>query len=468
MINWPILITLIIIFALIIASYSLKDLDFVATSLLCCFVAGTITGLTQGLSIEKFVSFIEWEAIIIILSMSLITKIAQESNILEYLAVQLFKFSKGNQRLFFYLLCFLTTILAAIIADVVVVLILAPVVIRLCHFLKIRAGTYLLGMTICINIGSIITPFSSGENIIISTAFSLDTMFFINNYWIFSFGLLFLTIFLIDFLFLSKEPKIELQQKKFVMDLIDADIMIKNKKMFYINSIAIITTIALFIVLPLLYLTAAVASLVMVLINKKYTKTKMADMLKDVEWEIIFFFISLYVVVGCMLEVGFREIFEAIPFENFSAFFLCIIILIIISAASGLVANTPTALIFIPIINTLIDKGFPAIPLLFALIIGINLGGNFLPQGAACDMMTLKIAEDNGVENMNKTRLLKVGAPFAMIHLIASVGFIFVILIENFLLSILYWPIIFAFLFLATSIRKKIKTAKKKEKVLKS
>jgi Na+/H+ antiporter NhaD/arsenite permease-like protein len=107
----------------------------------------------------------------VILGMSIITKIAQDSNILEYIAVKLFKISKGNQRTFFYLICIITTLLAAVITDVVVVLIIAPVVIRLCRYLKIKAGTYLLGMTICINIGSIITPFSSGENIIISTDF---------------------------------------------------------------------------------------------------------------------------------------------------------------------------------------------------------------------------------------------------------------------------------------------------------
>ena len=159
------------LFILIIVSYSKSNLDFVAISLICCFTAAAITGIVIGLDIDYFIGLIEWEAIIIILSMSLITKIAQDSNILEFLAVKLFKISKGDQRIFFYLFCTITTLLAAVISDTVVVLIMAPVVIRLCHFLKIRAGTYLLGMTICINIGSLMTPFSSSDNIIISTAF---------------------------------------------------------------------------------------------------------------------------------------------------------------------------------------------------------------------------------------------------------------------------------------------------------
>ncbi len=429
MIHFPLLITIFIIFALIIVSYSIKDLDFVAISLLGTFFVGTLTGLIMGLGLEAFILFVAWEAIIIILSMSIITKIAQDSNILEYVAVKLFKISKGNQRTFFWLLCIITTLLAAVINDVVVVLIMAPIVIRLCHFLKIRSGTYLMGMTVCINIGSIITPFSSGENIIISTAFKLNTLYFIQYFWIFSFSLLIMTIFLMDRFILSKEPRIEEQQKKYVIDLIDTDVLVKNKKMFYINSVAIIITIVLFAVLPLLYLTAAVSALILVLINRKFIKKQMSGLLKNIEWEIIFFFISLYIVIGCLLAAGFQELIAMFPFGTLSVFLLCLVILIIVSLLSGVVANTPTALIFIPIIQTLILLGFPPIPLIFALIIGVNLGGNFVPQGAACDMMTLKIAQDKGVENFSYKRLFRTGSSFALIHLTASIGYLFILVL---------------------------------------
>ncbi len=424
--NLPLLIFLFIIFIIILISYSSKKFDFVATSLLGCFVAGTVTGLIYGLDINYFIGHIEFEALIVILSMSIITKIAQDSNILEYVAVKLFKISKGNRKIFFYLICIITTLLASIISDVVVVLILAPVVIRLCRFLNTRAGTYLLGMTICINIGSIITPFSSGENIIISTYFHLDTMYFIVYYWGFSFFLLFITIFLMNRWYLRKEPEIKEEQKKFVLELVDANIMIRSRKMFYFNSTVIIITIALFAILPLLYLTAGVSAFFLILANKKFTKKRTGDLFKDIEWEIIFFFISLYVVIACMLEAGFKEIFQSIPFQSLNPFMLSLIILVLVSLISGFVANTPTALIFIPIIDLLIQTfHFPSVPLYFAFIIAINIGGNLIPQGAACDMMTLKIAQNNSVENLNFKRLLKVGATFAIIHVLLSIIYLF-------------------------------------------
>ena len=428
--NLPLLILLLVLFIVIIISYSIKGVDFVAISLFCMFLGAAITGIQLGIGINEFILDVEWQAIIIILSMSIITKIAQDSNILEYVAVQLFKISRGNRRIFLYLLCTITTLLASVITDVVVVLILAPVVVRLCHFLKIRAGTYLLGMTVCINIGSIITPFSSGENIIISTEFALDTIYFIQYYWVFSFLLLFFTIFLIDRFLLSKEPDIEEYNKRFVLELVDADIMIKNKKMFYFNSFAIITTIILFVVLPLLYLTAIIAALILVLVNRSYTKKPMGELLRDIEWEIIFFFISLYVIVGSLIRAGFQEIFTNIPFELLNPILIAFILLILISLISGFVANTPTALIFIPIIQTLITTfNFPSVPLLFSFIIAINLGGNLIPQGAAADLMTLKVAQDNGVENLGYKRLLKTGAIFALIHIASAMGFLFILIL---------------------------------------
>ncbi|NVM34849.1 MAG: hypothetical protein HWN81_04590 [Candidatus Lokiarchaeota archaeon] len=55
---------------------------------MCCFITAAITGLAKDLTIRDFISYIEFETIIIILCMSIITKIAQESNILEFLAVK--------------------------------------------------------------------------------------------------------------------------------------------------------------------------------------------------------------------------------------------------------------------------------------------------------------------------------------------------------------------------------------------
>jgi Na+/H+ antiporter NhaD/arsenite permease-like protein len=405
-----------------IVSYSIHDRDYVAISLLGCFLAATITGLVYGLEITTFIDYINFQAIIIIISMSIITMIAQDSNILEYIAIKLFKISKGNRRVFFYLICLITTLFSSIISGIIVILVLAPIIIRLCHFLRIRAGTFLLGMTLCVNIGSLLTPW---KNVIISTHFNLDTLFFIQNLWLFSFLLSFLTIFIIDHFWFSKEPEIESQQKILVLELIDSEVIVENKKMFLLNSVALLITIILFMILPLLYLTAAFASFIIVIINRKTSEKKMKEILKNVEWEFIFFFIASYIVVGCLLEAGFKEIFDLIQLEELSILLVVIILIGAIVLVISFLSDTPTALIFIPIFEVLIfDNEFSIIPILLTFLIVINIGGNLLPQGSACDMLTLKIADNHEVENIDYKRLLKVGSLITLIHLGLTFGYI--------------------------------------------
>jgi len=424
--NIPLLLIIVVLFLIILASYSIKKVDYLSIAIICCLLAATLTGIFTDANYEFFLNEIGFQAIIVIFCMNIITNLATKSNILEYLAVKLFKISKGNNRVFFYLLCFITTILAAIISDVVVAMILAPIVIRLCRILKIKAGTHLLGMALSINIGSILTPFSSGKNIVISTTYELDTFYFIQHYWIFAFFLWFITIFIMDRLFLREEPEIDSQQKKYVTELINGEVIIKDRRIFYLNTVAIIITIICFLVIPELYLVALFSAFILILLNREFTKKKAGEILKELEWEVLFFFIALYIIVACLKAAGFKEILLLIPFKVLSPTAMAILLLIVVAFINAFVANNPTALFLIPFIDVLIlEYIFPSTPILFAFIFAINLGGNFLPTGCTPNVFLLNTAEDNKVENLNYRRFLIIGASMTGLHILLSTIYIF-------------------------------------------
>jgi Na+/H+ antiporter NhaD/arsenite permease-like protein len=154
---------------------------------------------------------------------------------------------------------------------------------------------------------------------------------------------------------------------------------------------------------------------------------------KKVDFKLPFFFISLFVLIFCFDEVGIISIiadFMVAIIPN-NLFLLSIIILIFTSVLSGFLDNVPVTVLFIPIINVLVDPlglGFSQIPLLIAFILGINLGGNFLPQGSAADMMTLELSTKYCVEGMNYRKLLKIGGLFALLHIILGIGYLAVII----------------------------------------
>lgn len=423
-------ILIFIIFIIILISYSKEKLDFVSISLLGMILCIVIVSLSTSVTFEEFMDYIEFKALIVILSMQIISQILQESNVLEYVAIRMFRLSRGNQRLFLYIICLTGAILAAVISDVVVALILVPIIIRICNFLKIKAGTYLLALTIVINIGSILTPFSSGENIIIAQHFQLDTIYFIMYYWPIALISLFLTILFIDILILRKEPKMEFEQSQLIMEILDPSMVITNKKLFTFNGIVFLLTIISFVIFPEIYVVALIAAMIMVLVNNKRGERPLKEILKEINWEIIFFLIALFVVIGCLQIVGIFDLFQLGALQNFNIYIVSLIILLSVSFLSGILANTPTMLVFLPIIDSLIgDYNFSPVPLIFALLVAVNLGGNILPQGAMCDVFTLKMAQENKVENFTFKRLLKNGAIFAGIHiLIASIYLIFLCL----------------------------------------
>jgi len=429
--NLPLLIVIIGIFLIVLISYSKEDVDFLSIAIVCSLTAATLTGIFTGVGFDFFLNEIGFQAIIVILCMNIITVLATDSNILEYIAVKLFKVSKGRRKFFFYSICLITTLLAAIISDVVVAIILAPVVIRLCRFLKIDAGTYLLGMVICINIGSILTPFSSGKNIVISSEYGLDTFYFIQNFWIYSFIILGITLVIIDRLFLKNEPKIEPQQKKFVLELINSDVIIKDRRIFYINAIAIVTTVVFFVIIPELYLVAMFSAFILILLNRRFTRKSSGELLRELEWEVLFFFVALYIIVACLKAAGFRDLLMLLPLSILPTPIMVIVLLVVVAFINAFVANNPTALFLIPFIDVLItDYGFPASPIFFAFIVSINIGGNFLPSSCTSNIMMLKIAKRENVKNLDYKRLLKVGGIFTFFHI--GVAIIYLLILSPF------------------------------------
>jgi len=419
MANILLIVIIFVIYGLLIANFSLQDKNYAAVSLLGCILAVIITSIVYPLNMDIIIGYVNFQAIIILISLSIIVSVAKDSKILEWIAFKLFNLSKGNERHFFYLTCVITTLISSMISGIVVILILAPIVIRLCYYIRIPSGTFLLGMTLCVNIGSLLFPW---KNIIISTHFSLDPLFYIQFIWGYAFLSLFLTIFIIDFFWLSKEPGVAAKQKKIVLELIDTEVIIEDKRQFYFNSISILIIFLLFVILPALYLTAAFSAILLILLNKK--RGNLALSLKNIEWDFIFFFAVSYIMVGLLSEAGFKDLINLLPLELLPVSLLILILTSLMLIVISFLPDTPTALIFIPFVEVLISNNeLYSLPIMITFLATFNLGGNFLPQGSSCDMLTLQIANEQHVANLNFKRLLKVGALITTLHLFILVGY---------------------------------------------
>jgi Na+/H+ antiporter NhaD/arsenite permease-like protein len=404
-------------------SYSIDKIDHFPIGLIIGAIA-VILMLILGVPEGEILGFINFSTLVFIFAMQIIIYFIINDGILDYITIRLIHFTKGNNRLFFYVICLFTGTLVAFIEDLTLSLILVPLIFRTCRVLKIRAGTYMMGMTITINIGAILTPVSSLKNLVIGAEFGWGFGEYISNMGILFFITLLSTIFLMDRFILRKEEKPTEENKKILLSILDPRIVIKNRRYFLTTIIIVIATFLLMILGFSPALVAIISAGILLIIHSK--KFSFSDINKDIEWRIIILFAILFILTNSLAHFGLSELISTglVSLINNNIYLAVLITLSISSLLSAFLAGTPVTLLLLPIFSAIINEGifFPN-PIIIAFISGVNMAGNFLPQGSACDLFTLSLAKSYGVENLDYKRLLKNGALFAGFHFLLILGY---------------------------------------------
>jgi len=423
--NLPVIFLILVLFVILMAFFSQNKFDYFPIALIIGAIA-VVSMITFGnLKEEEILGFINFNTLIFIFAMQIIIYFATHDRVLEYLAIKMIHITKGDNRLFFYMICLFTGTMVAFIEDLTLSLIMVPLIYRTCRALEIPAGTYMMGMTITINIGAILTPVSSLKNLIIGEEFGWGFGEYFANMGILFLISLITTIFLMDRFILKKEEKPTEKNKKILISMLDPKIVIQNKKYFITTIIIILATFLLMILGFEPALVAIISAAILLLIH--YKDTSFSDIKNDIVWKIIIVFAVLFILSNSLSYFGFSELISSVLVNllNDNIYLAVFITLGISSLLSAFLAGTPVTIILLPIFSTFINfgEGFFPNPIIIAFIRAVNMAGNFLPQGSACDLLTLTLAKKYKVVNLNYRRLLKNGALFATIHFIIILGY---------------------------------------------
>jgi Na+/H+ antiporter NhaD/arsenite permease-like protein len=400
--------------------------------------------LAPGVTTEDLFLAVDWEVIFFLVSLFTIVAILEEQCIFQEVARRITTKFSTNTRKFFWVICLISTISAVFIQDISVVVIFIPMIISTSEKMKINPAPILLGMTICINLAATLTPFGSAQNILIANHFDLSSVWFFSNLSIYFVLGTFITLFLLDKFVLKKhlddiwiphckendEPLKEEHFEDHELVILENPI---EKKLFLRNIIGLAIFFILLILINNILFVGLLSLLLFVFINPRLNsvgkkKPAISYYLKQVDFKLIFFFISLFVLVFSFEKAGIIDLLEVFVINIIPSnlFLLSILILIFTSLLSGLLDNVPVTVLFLPIIDALTQPPveFASAPLLIAFILGINLGGNILPQGSAADMMTLELSNKYCADDLNYKRLFKVGGIFAVLHILLGVGYL--------------------------------------------
>ncbi|NHJ19840.1 MAG: hypothetical protein EAX91_02765 [Candidatus Lokiarchaeota archaeon] len=421
--NLQAIILILVLFAILMAFFSQNKFDYLPIALIIGTIAVISMTTIWNVSQIDILDFINFDTLIFIFAMQIVVYFATNNKVLEYIAIKLIHITKGNNRLLFYLICVFTAIIVAFIEDLTLSLILVPLIYRACKALKIPAGTYMMGMTITINIGAILTPISSLKNLIIGKEFGWGFGEYFANMGILFLITLISTIFLMDRFILKKEEKPTEGNKKILLSMLDPKIVIRSKYYFTMTVIVLLTTFILMIIGLKPAVVAIMSAAVLLLIH--YRDTSFSDLKNEIVWKIIILFAILFILSNSLSFFGFSELISSSLFNllNDNIYLAVLITLGISSLLSAFLAGTPVTIILLPIFSAFIGKGFFPNPIIIAFISGVNMAGNFLPQGSACDLLTLTLAKKYNVSNLNYNRLLKNGSIFATFHFIIILGY---------------------------------------------
>ena len=153
--------------------------------------------------------------------------------------------------------------------------------------------------------------------------------------------------------------------------------------------------ILLFFVHHLLYISPSLIALGAAAFALTWVQPDLDEMLKKIEWSVLIFFASLFIMVGGLelagvLEavIGLLRSASTIPPVLFG-----VLVIWIVAALSAVVDNIPITIALIPVINGLGVTGMDITPLWWALAFGAGFGGNGTIVGATTNIIVAKLSE---------------------------------------------------------------------------
>ena len=153
------------------------------------------------------------------------------------------------------------------------------------------------------------------------------------------------------------------------------------------------------------------------------------EMLQAVDWTTLVFFITLFIVVGSIQEVGFISmIAEGIGKLVGSNLGLAMVMVTILSAVlSTVIPNIPFTAAMLPVIGflTATIPGAESKVLFFCLSVGSAMGGNGSVIGASANLVTAGIAERAGYP-ITYAYFLKKGFPAMVVTVSLALVWLFI------------------------------------------
>ncbi|MEN3043189.1 MAG: SLC13 family permease, partial [Fervidobacterium sp.] len=241
---------------------------------------------------------IDINTILFLIGMMIFVRVMEISGIFQYIAIKTVKVAGKSLKKLFFAMTFIVAIVSSFIDNVTTILIFVPVTFAITDILEIDPLPFVLGEIFASNIGGTMTPIGDPPNILITSAARIPFIEF-SKYMV---PVNFLILFLVNLslVYMSRENFKKVFSKEFLAEF-DEKRAVTNRRRFILSGLFMVLVISLFIFQKQLKLESSIIGLIAGFFGLLlFEPQEITPFLEKVEWEVIFFFLGLFVVTGAM------------------------------------------------------------------------------------------------------------------------------------------------------------------------
>ena len=352
--------------------------------------------VAEALNPHYFINFVDFNVIFLLVSMMIIVNISTRSGVFSWIANELLKATKGHPIKILIALGLFTAVTSAFLDNVTTVILILPITFDIARKLGIDPLPYLLTEIFSSNIGGTATLIGDPPNIIIGSAAGFSFMDFLYNLTI-PVAVIMLVVLMILTLLFRKQLHADKDRMAEVANLDNSKTI--TDKFLMLRSMFVLGLVILgFVTHDITHIQTCICAMLGASVLLLFEKP--TDILRDVEWNTIFFFIGLFIIIGGVEASGGIKLMAEwiLNVTQGSQEAASMLILWASGIISGVIDNIPYTATMAPMLSV-IEKSMGAdytYPLWWCLSLGACLGGNLTIIGAAANVIVSENAAAEG------------------------------------------------------------------------
>jgi len=368
----------------------------------------------------------------------------EPTNIFSYIATQIVILAQGSGKKLLLGIVALVTPICAVLPNATTVMLLAPLIPPMAQEIGVNFVPLLILMVFVANSAGLLTLVGDPATFIVGDAVNIS---FIDYLWNLSLGgVLAVVSVMVTLPFLFR--KIWNTRLDDLAELPHPQI--NHPRVLMVGGLIVGFVLIFFVIgesLPIPISPAAVALLgaaLALLLSHHSRIDTVNNILKDVDWSTLIFFMSIFVLIGGLDKTGVIQSLSGILGTILGKNILLgsLVLLFLVGILSSVIPNIPLVVAMVPLLKQyIVNVGlapaevlasdyqgqFPpeVLPLFYAMMFGATLGGNGTLVGASSNIVAAGISEQHGRRISFKT-FLHYGIPVMLLQLVTSALYVLV------------------------------------------